>query len=299
MNSPFIFIDVGSSSVKVYKYSNNNLKLILTKSIPFKERFTKEKGISNENKFELLDLIIDQKTKNPNSKILIFATAIFRKLNKSSKLKFQKEFLDKTKIKFNIISQKEENDYLEAALISKYKSKDPVLLVNIGGGSTELVIVRNSKVIEKKNVDIGIGAILSEFEGINDKISKVKLEVVVGKIVQRLPNIRTKVKTAFYTGGELNYMKLAKYKLRKNNLFKDKDHPSIINFKNFQNRNKEVFEKVTLNNLENLMQKNPKWMHGARACSAFAQGIFEKYGIEIIIPSDSNLINGVVRKEFY
>lgn len=299
MNSHFIFIDVGSTSVKVYKYSNNNLKLILTKSIHFKDGFTKGKGISKENKKQLLDLVNKQRAKNKNSKIQIFATAIFRKFNKSSRLAFQKEFLSKTKIKFNIISQKTESEYLEAALISKYKSKDPMLLVNIGGGSTELVIVRNSKVIEKKNVDIGIGAILSEFEGINEKTSKVKLEVVADKIIQRLPNIKTKVNIAFYTGGELNYMKLAKYKLRKNNLFKDKDHPSIIYIQNFEKRNKEVFEKLTLKNLENLMPKNPKWMHGARTCSAFAQGIFEKYGIEIIIPSDSNLINGVVRKEFY
>lgn len=46
------------------------------------------------------------------------------------------------------------------------------------------------------------------------------------------------------------------------------------------------------------MLENPTWMHGARACSAIAQAISEKYGIENIVPSNSNLINGVVRREF-
>jgi len=50
--------------------------------------------------------------------------------------------------------------------------------------------------------------------------------------------------------------------------------------------------------LESLMSDDPKWMHGARACSAIAQAIFEKYGIATIIPSDANLLDGVARKEF-
>jgi hypothetical protein len=37
-------------------------------------------------------------------------------------------------------------------------------------------------------------------------------------------------------------------------------------------------------------------MYGARACSAIAQAICEKYNIITIIPSDSNIINGVVRE---
>lgn len=46
------------------------------------------------------------------------------------------------------------------------------------------------------------------------------------------------------------------------------------------------------------MPENPTWMHGARACSALAQAICEKYGVETIVPSNSNLINGVARQEF-
>jgi len=37
-------------------------------------------------------------------------------------------------------------------------------------------------------------------------------------------------------------------------------------------------------------------MYGARTCSAIAQAICEKYNIITIIPSNSNIINGVVRE---
>jgi len=55
---------------------------------------------------------------------------------------------------------------------------------------------------------------------------------------------------------------------------------------------------ISVKELEKLMPENPTRMNGARACSAFAQSICEKYGIKIIIPSNSNLIDGVIRKDF-
>ena len=87
-------------------------------------------------------------------------------------------------------------------------------------------------------------------------------------------------------------MKLAYYPLKRNDLFAHEDHPFLIEFEDFKNKNKEIFEKIKLKELENLMPENPKWMHGARPCSAIAQAICEK-----IILSDSNIIHGIIRQE--
>jgi hypothetical protein len=93
-------------------------------------------------------------------------------------------------------------------------------------------------------------------------------------------------------------MEKATYALEKNTFFTDLDHPLMISFDNFKKRNKEIFSQVPLSELENMMPENPQWMHGARACSAFAQAICEKYAVQSIIPSNANLINGIIRKEF-
>jgi len=90
-------------------------------------------------------------------------------------------------------------------------------------------------------------------------------------------------------------MQKAKYKLRKNTLFLDGKHPSIIYLDDFIRNNIEIFKTTELIRLKDLMPENPKWMLGARPCSAIAQTIFQEYGIKTIIPSDSNLIDGVVR----
>ena len=175
---------------------------------------------------------------------------------------------------------------------------EPILLINIGGGSVELVVMYGKEAVERKNINLGVGTVNTNFPSINKKVSKVSLREVVNFVKRNLPSLSNKVKVAFYTGGELSYMRLANYALKPNKLFKDSDHPSLISATDFSKRNGEIFKKVSLKELESLMPDDPKWMHGARGCSAIAQAICEKYQIETIIPSDSNIVNGIVRQEF-
>jgi exopolyphosphatase/pppGpp-phosphohydrolase len=294
-----ILIDVGSSTVKVYELYNGSPKLKVSRSIPFKDNFDPDKGISEDNKKELYELISQVKDKYPKSKIKLYATALYRKFSPKVKQEFIDKFFQQTGLFFNVIEHDLENFYLQVALIGKYEdAKEPILLINIGGGSTELVVMFGKEAVETKNIEVGVGTILAEFKEINERVSKVALEKVVEFVKEKLPPLQNKVKLAFYSGGELTYMQLAGYKLQDNKLFSDKDHPSLITFNEFAKRNKEIFNNVTLAKLEVLMPDNPKWMHGARACSALAQAICDKYEIQTIIPSNSNLIDGVIRQEF-
>lgn len=286
-----ILIDIGSSTVKVYKLVEEELRIIAAKSLPFKTEFEKAKR-------ELFSFINDIKKTNPSCLIKTFATAFYRKLDKQEQQKLIDEFFENTGLYFNIISHELENFYLQKALIGRYTGSESLLLINIGGGSTELVVIKNNKVLETVNIDLGVGTILQKFSEISDQISGIDINQVKEFVNKFLPDINHKVSLAFYSGGELNYMKLAKYNLEKNNLFSDEDHPSVISLENFEIRNLEVFLKTKLEDLEKLMPENPSWMHGARSCSAIAEAICDKYNIQKIIPSDSNLINGVVRQEF-
>jgi exopolyphosphatase/pppGpp-phosphohydrolase len=293
-----ILIDVGSSTVKVYKYFDNDLNLVLQRSLYFKESFYPEGGINPNIKKEFFELLEAVKDENKGIPIKIYATGIFRKLVPEARINFIDEVFLRTGLYFNIIDQELENFYLEMALIGKCDLNEPLLLINIGGGSTELVVMYGKEAIERLNLDFGVGKIIADFPEINEEISKINLYDIVERIKNYLPLLKNKPKIAFYTGGELNYMRLANYPLKKNKFFEDKEHPVFIEFEDFKVKNKEIFEKITLKELENLMPENPNWMHGARPCSAIAQAICERYNIKEIIPSDSNLINGVVRQEF-
>lgn len=293
-----ILLDIGSSTIKVYKYSGQKLSLLLQRSIFFKENFDPEGGISPESKKEFFELLDAIKEQNKNIQIRLYATGIFRKLAPAIKATFVDEIFLRTGLYFNIISQDLENFYLEKALIGRCNLKEPILLINIGGGSTELVVMYGDEAIERKNLDIGVGTILTEFPQINERISSIELEEVANFVKSKIPSLGNQPKVAFLTGGELTYMKLAKYPLKTNTLFNDEDHPLFIESDDYKKKNKEICQRITLKELENLMPENPKWMHGARAFSGIAQAICEKNKIEKIIPSDSNLINGVIRQEF-
>ena len=45
------------------------------------------------------------------------------------------------------------------------------------------------------------------------------------------------------------------------------------------------------------MPQNPTWMDGAKAGIMLGQAIFKKANIEYIIPSDLNLIHGVIKEK--
>ena len=293
-----ILIDIGSSTIKIYKSTQEEVSLLVQRTILFKDGFDSEGGISDLAKKELFELIDSVKEENKSLPIKIYTTGIFRKLTDAARISFIDEFFERTGLLFNIISQDLENFYLEMALAGKCQLNEPILLINIGGGSTELVVMYGKEAVERKNIDLGVGAINTKFPQINEEMSKITLQEAINFIRENLPDLSNKVKVAFYTGGELNYMQLASYVLKPNRLFKDNDHPSLISVVDFSKRNKEIFEKVFLKELESLMPNNPKWMHGARGCSAIAQAICQRYQIQTIIPSNSNIINGVARQEF-
>lgn len=293
-----LLIDIGSSTVKIYLWNLGSLTLLQAKSIAFKKDFNPKKGISKLSEKELFEVIKNIQKQHKNIPIFIYATAVFRKFEKTALDKFAARFFKKTKVKFRVISQRLENAYLEKALIGKYNKKNKVLLINVGGGSTELVVMEKGYVVETKNLDLGVSNVLLAFSKINEGIGKTSLERVKEFVDKKLPNLKSKVNIAFYSGGELTYMSLAGYNLKKNTLFEDNNHPQVISLKDFKKRNKEIFNKVFVKDLEKLMPQNPTWMHGARACSAFVESICQRYGIETIIPSDSNLIDGVVRRDF-
>ncbi|MGF7228646.1 MAG: hypothetical protein ACQR33_01545 [Candidatus Saccharibacteria bacterium] len=289
-----LLVDVGSSTVKVYQFSDNKLVPLETKSIHFKEDFDPRQGITEANRQTLVNYVNGLKKRNADS-IKIYATAIFRKFDETIQKQFIDDFFRQTGLLFTIVP---EGHYLEMALAGKYDSKEPLLLINIGGGSTELIVTQGGKVIDRHNLELGVMTIMKDFPGINDEISEYALRKVVDSVKKQLPPSALKTPIAMYNGGELTYMKLTSYNLVPNTALKDGDHPKMISLDDFANRNEEIFAKVTIKSLEDLMPNDPLWMHGARSCSAIAQAICKHFGVEVIVPSDSNMVHGIVRQEF-
>jgi nucleoside 2-deoxyribosyltransferase len=292
-------IDVGSSTIKVYERKDNRVSLVEAKTFAFKVGFESTTGLSKASKTSLYAFFeeLSMRFSLTHSNTKLYATGIFREIN--DKQIFVEEFYIHTRLLFNIISHSLEAFYLEKAWIGKYTGTGNLLVINIGGRTTELLFYNRGVIVERLKLDdIGVSIKDGEYKAINEEYSLFSIEEIMEFVKRKLPRIEGKFDTAIYTGGELTYMQVAGYALQKNTIFWDETHPSMIKLEDYCKQNQRVFSGITISNLKALMPKNPNWMNGARACSAIAQAICTQYGVEMIIPSDSNLIDGVNVQEF-
>ena len=289
------YFDIGSSTIKLYEYKKE-LSLIEEKSIMFKRGFS-EDGIQEENIEKMMAFIKEVKEKynlNKNN-TEIYATGIWRKIP-TSQLKKVKEKFNKLTLEFNIISHDKENYYFEKAMQGTYNNR--IMMVNMGGKTTELVIFNNDKVENRVNLTVGVSDVFDKYPNINELDSGISKEEVINYLENLISeDINFNCDIAIHTGGELRFQKLVKYNLQPNKFFDDGIHKVYVTYEDFDKKNEELLNKTTLDELRSLMPTNPDWMNGAKAGIMLGEAIFRKANIKNIIPSDLNLINGVIKEK--
>jgi hypothetical protein len=140
------------------------------------------------------------------------------------------------------------------------------------------------------------GQMLNQFPQVNDCISSATIEEIEDFATDRLTGetFDSDYDFALFTG-ELRFEKLSKYPLVENTMFDDKNHPFQVSLDGFIAGTKRIFYDLTMDELRNLMPKNPDWMSGARPGAVLPLAIFKMASIKVIVPSDLNLINGAVK----
>ena len=289
------YFDIGSSTIKLYEYKNE-LTLIEEKSIMFKKGFSEE-GIQDENIEKMMEFIQEVKGKynlNKNN-TEIYATGIWRKIPNEQLANIEARF-NELDLKFNVISHDKENYYFEKAMQGTYNNR--IMMVNMGGKTTELVIFDNDTVENRVNLTVGVSDVFDKYPNINELDSGISKEEVINYLENLISeDINFNCDIAIHTGGELRFQKLVKYNLQPNKFFDDGIHKVYVTYEDFDKKNEELLNKTTLDELRSLMPTNPDWMNGAKAGIMLGEAIFRKANIKNIIPSDLNLINGVIKEE--
>lgn len=289
------YFDIGSSTIKLYEYKKE-LSLIEEKSIMFKRGFS-EDGIQEENIEKMMAFIKEVKEKynlNKNN-TEIYATGIWRKIPNEQLANIEARF-NELDLKFNVISHDKENYYFEKAMQGTYNNR--IMMVNMGGKTTELVIFDNDTVENRVNLTVGVSDVFDKYPNINELDSGISKEEVINYLENLISeDINFNCDIAIHTGGELRFQKLVKYNLQPNKFFDDGIHKVYVTYEDFDKKNEELLNKTTLDELRSLMPTNPDWMNGAKAGIMLGEAIFRKANIKNIIPSDLNLINGVIKEK--
>ena len=223
------------------------------------------------------------------------ATGIFRNLCYEKKNELIKLFNDKYDLHFNIISHGIENYYLGRAMQNDYNGKK-VLIINMGGKTTELVTFNGDKIVATDNLTIGVADLLNKFTSVNESTSGDTIEEITDFVAEKLSKVDLDIDydCAIFTGGEERFELLTKFNLVPNTLFNDGIHKYMVSLEDYIAGTENVFYNITMEELYNLMPQNPKWMDGARSGAILPLAIFKKANIKWIVPSDLNLINGVI-----
>jgi len=156
---PTAVIDIGSNSIRmfVYEYSNNKITRIfkqkeyaeLIRYIEFGK--LNKKGIKKlTNTMKNYKLICDMISID---KINCFATASLRKI--SNAYEVLNTIKDKTDIDINIISGREEAELGYDGLNYAFNLSGPGFALDMGGGSTELLLYNGNKIINSVSIDVG------------------------------------------------------------------------------------------------------------------------------------------------
>jgi exopolyphosphatase/guanosine-5'-triphosphate,3'-diphosphate pyrophosphatase len=94
---------------------------------------------------------------------LAFATSAVR--SSSNGNEFIQTVLEKTGIEVQVISGEMEAEFISMGVRQAVTlTEDPSLIIDIGGGSTEFIIVNNEKMLWKQSFEIGAARLLQRFE---------------------------------------------------------------------------------------------------------------------------------------
>ncbi len=302
INNRFGAIDLGSTNCRLiivelfldrYKVLNNYSEILnLGKNLSYSNEFTDETINKTVNIFK----IISQKLKHHEvPKYRCIATEACRQSINTHKL--IKNVYDQTRIKIDVISTQEEARLcLKSCLNYKINYEDFNLLFDIGGGSTEIILIDTLKKIEKFDfLSVQIGVVnFEEKIAINGK--NFVLNQFRSQISELLKKINRKNNFNFAIGscGTVTTLsaihqdlKFYQKNLVDNSILDIKDVKKICNYvKGLSFKQKQKHPCIGLKRA-NLLESG----------IIILETILEKFSIEKILVSDKGLREGIIIDE--
>ena len=290
MKNTLAIIEIGSNNTKTHIYENERAIYDNTTTIEFKKNYAKKEKIVKEDLDKLYKLII--KAKEYTDKIYVYGCSIFRKLTKEELNNINKDLKDKFNIEIEVVSQEQEAKYTALGCYNDIDYKDNICIFIGGGGSIELIFVKDKKIIDTKYYNFGVVDITKKFPSLKDDIASCTFDEVYGYIGELITDINRKADVLILAGGDHFYWyNNAEYKLLENSLYKNEKQPSMIT----RQMSDEYDKDALLTSLDRIRSNsdNPLWFDGSRAMKVITNYISHQVDAKYIIPTKINMEDGL------
>ncbi|MCM1052778.1 MAG: hypothetical protein NC483_02205 [Ruminococcus sp.] len=288
----FIVIEVGSTNTKAYLYFNNEITNIAYQTIEFKNNYKKENKLNKKDKETLINFINNLEEEN----IYVYGTSIFRNLNNKEKEEWLKEFKDKTGIEFQIVTPDMENEFTVYGAIAGVDYKGHIAVMIGGGGSTELSIVENGKIIEKANSSFGAMDITDLFPDLKSDYATTDFNKMLLKTKELVNIPKNKADLLILAGGDYIYFyEELNYTIEKNKFYENSLQPYCLNISDMDKLDYNFFYEVSLEDVC-IRTNNDAWWRGARGMRLCVKALCDILDVKYIIPTRINMVYGIVEK---
>ena len=287
-----LIIEVGSTVTKVDLYDGEKVENVEEKTIWFKKHYKENNRLNINDIEELIKLVKEKKEEYEN--IYVCGTSVFRALDEESKKAFLDFFLENTGVEFHIISQDEETIYTVIGATKNIKQKVGVFIG--GGGSTEIAVCENGKIIEMANTRMGVMDVMDKFPDLSENIAKTDVETVRSFIKEKLNLPQNKVDILILAGGgHLKFALNSGINYERNTLFKDEDEPIMMSIETRKKDTQKYFKEISLDEIRNRVS-DPKWWYATRAMTAFVLEAAENMDVKYIVPTNIPMIYGIIKE---
>ena len=278
MSNMFAIIEIGSNNTKTHIYKDEDVIYENTTTIEFKKNYKNENKV-NEEDLNKLYKVIDKAlsyTKNVN----IYGCSIFRNISKEELNEINEKLYSKFGLKIQVVSQEDEANYTALGC----------------GGSIELIIVNNKKVIDKKYYNFGVVDVTNKFDTLKNDVPSCSFGDVYDYIDQLIDDINVKAEVLILAGGDhLYWYNNARYNLIENTLYKNQNQKYMLTTEMSDNYDKDAL--VTSLDRIRANSDNPKWFDGSRAMKVITNLISHKIDAKYIIPTKINMEDGLKMKK--
>lgn len=292
-NNIFSIIEIGSNNTKTHIYENGNVIFESTTTIEFKKNYAKELKII-ESDLQKLHTVI-KKAISFTKNVHIYGCSIFRNISQNELQKINNNLSLEYNLKIEVVSQEDEAMLTANGCYGDIDYNGTICVFIGGGGSTELIFVNNSKIIEKKYYDFGVVDITKKFDGLKKDIPDCTFDEVYNYVDLLIKDLEIKADILILAGGDhLYWYKNAGYKLLKNSLFYSENKQWLIT----RQMSDEYDKNALVTSLDEIRQRsdNPLWFDGSRAMKVITNLISHKVDAKYIIPTKINMEDGLKNK---
>lgn len=289
----FAIIEVGSTNTKGYICNGNDISELPFITIQFKNNYKQNGTISTEDKNKLYEYINNIK-KNECDNVHVYGTSIFRDINETERSKFISEFYNNINAKFNIVSSDEENEYTVHGVIDNIDYTGKLAVMIGGGGSTELSIIENNKIIEKKNYKFGAMDITNQYPSLKGDIAQENFLDIINYTNSLMEIPINKSDILVLAGGNyIMFYEELKYPLNKNYLYQNINQPYVIEKENMDEYDLKYFYETSLNKVKENNPETREWWDGTRGMRACVTAISNNLNSKYIIPTKISMVYGI------